>query len=457
MKSYFVYNTEITSAWSTDNADVTTQDKTKLPSAKAANSYATKSDQIGGTVTAYVVLQDPEFTGDPAAIKAANDTKLAAYNEQMNGILSQFNDMKIPTSGTSVGEDEFSLAAYSNMVNASSTNFQFRITDIQGGVGLLNDKEPMLFGTGTNATFEVTTGDNSKSGVNNGSWSYYALAGYEVNPFDDTYSVGAENAGIDLSDTTSANTREINNETIQAMSRAASHQKEILSELNDNLCGLMVEPWNADNKYLDIPKNTHPFIDEGGDFSWYSEDYEGFIVAVYEISFTVSGDGVIAGDSSRGDGKSITTDFRSIYRSESDWRAKTNALAALDGHALDVYTADTWNGFNISTFTDINAVTDLIGMKMSDQAKMSSSGEFSLLTKTGEKTVSDWSKSVDNYANDIYGVGLELANLKVSFGTGSVNLGSGTLQPIGGAGKPISFYYQPTYFNVRGSVYDTAR
>lgn len=241
------------------------------------------------------------------------------------------------------------------------------------------------------------------------------------------------------------------------MSRAASHQKEILSELNDNLCGLMVEPWNADNKYLDIPKNTHPFIDEGGDFSWYSEDYEGFIVAVYEISFTVSGDGVIAGDSSRGDGKSITTDFRSIYRSESDWRAKTNALAALDGHALDVYTADTWNGFNISTFTDINAVTDLIGMKMSDQAKMSSSGEFSLLTKTGEKTVSDWSKSVDNYANDIYGVGLELANLKVSFGTGSVNLGSGTLQPIGGAGKPISFYYQPTYFNVRGSVYDTAR
>ena len=60
------------------------------------------------------------------------------------------------------------------------------------------------------------------------------------------------------------------------------------------------------------------------------------------------------------------------------------------------------------------------------------------------------------YAEGIYGVGPELANLKIAFGNSTAS-GSKAAAIGGTSGKPFSFYYQPTYFNIRGSVYDTAR
>ena len=45
---------------------------------------------------------------------------------------------------------------------------------------------------------------------------------------------------------------------------------------------------------------------------------------------------------------------------------------------------------------------------------------------------------------------VELANVPIHFG--STVEGTGM---IGNDNSRLSFYYQPTYFNVRGSVYDT--
>ena len=86
-------------------------------------------------------------------------------------------------------------------------------------------------------------------------------------------------------------------------------------------------------------------------------------------------------------------------------------------------------------------------------------GALTLLT-TGKKdedaqeVLKNWSKALAgkkiDYEPKIYGAGLELANVPIHFG--STVEGTGM---IGNDNSRLSFYYQPTYFNVRGSVYDT--
>ncbi len=80
------YATSISSEWSSDKEDIT---GATLPTAKAANAYVTNTSTQTGSITAYVVLQDPEFTGNPSETQAANDEKLAAYNAQMQKILDE--------------------------------------------------------------------------------------------------------------------------------------------------------------------------------------------------------------------------------------------------------------------------------------------------------------------------------------------------------------------------------
>lgn len=460
-----VYNTEITSAWSTDLADTKVHDVTNLPTAKAGNSYQTTTDAISGTITAYVVLQDPEFAKDPDSIEQSNKAKLETYKNQMQSILDQFNNVatRIPKdSAVIIDKNSLSLAMYTNMVNGSSKNSGFRVTDTQGGVGMLDDKEPMIFSSDTKIDFSVTTGDKGNTTVSDGSWSYYALKGYEVTPLHDTgaisgYAHGCEGDDVDISDTTEAD-RKILNQDIQPMKNAPAYQQEVLNTLNDNLCGLMVEPWNKKGTHnLRPPEETQPYKDEGGNLNWYSEDYEGFIVAVYEISYTISGEGNLAADShSSGSTDSFGTEFRAIYRGESDWKANTNTMAALDEHKLEVYNKDTWNGFNIDTFTNVSSKYEFTGNNAKKSAWLESDGSFNLLTQYGETILKNWSEENSDFDPGIYGVGVELANLKISFGA-QATLDDETMPVIGGSnGSPISFYYQPTFFNIRGSVYDTA-
>lgn len=60
---------------------------------------------------------------------------------------------------------------------------------------------------------------------------------------------------------------------------------------------------------------------------WYTEDYEGFIVAVYNIDFTLAGDNKDINNKKNSSAGTIT-DFSAAYRHESDWRTATNDNAA---------------------------------------------------------------------------------------------------------------------------------
>lgn len=471
-----VYCTHVTTAWSTDNADTKVHEHTKLPVAKAGNSYQTTTDAISGSVEAYVVLQDPDFAENPNEVKAANEKKMQEYSAQMEGIRQQFQALaapdstRIPTEDNPVvDKDSLSLAMYSNMVNASSMNSAFRITDTQSEVPMLDDKEPMIFSKDTNVDAKVSTASSSGTGgsgsdisnpVTNKSWTYYALKGYEVKPFDNgkdsQLATGFGDLNMDISDTVGERKIKLGSDSfkIEKMPNGV-----VFNELNNHLCTVMVEPWDTDSKSLSSPAGSLPFLDEesgtpsSGSFNWYSEDYEGFIVAKFEIDFTISGkgntaaqdkDGYSSGTHSNPSGNAFGTEFRSIYRAESDWRSDVNHLAAQPDHDLHVYKPDTWKNITGSNnkigdfYLDPDKSTDKTTAVLADWASSSDIKDLSI----GNVKV--------HYAKGIYGIGVELANLNFTFGDKS-----GGEEPI--EGKPVSFYYQPTYFNIRGSVFDTAR
>lgn len=198
---------------------------------------------------------------------------------------------------------------------------------------------------------------------------------------------------------------------------------------------------NGQDKNRNIISFSDPYLNstDGTDLRWYTEDYEGFIVAVYNIDFTLAGDNKDINnkkDSTAG----IITDFSAAYRHESDWRTATNDNAA------DLVTP-TYSNIVENTYVH-NSNVDL-----------DKTGALTLLT-TGKKdedaqeVLKNWSKALAgkkiDYEPKIYGAGLELANVPIHFG--STVEGTGM---IGNDNSRLSFYYQPTYFNVRGSVYDT--
>ena len=451
------YATHLSSEWSTDLADTKCHDKTNLPVAKAGNAIKANVEKSGGTITFYVVLQDPEFTANPGVTSSINSQIMQDYEDQAQKILSQFNTAAGSNGATMTTEqwrNKLSMAMFSNVTNLSSLNSGYRVTE-QTGVALLNDKEPLKLTSDAKLTYEVTTGQKNSATTNASNWEFYALPGYKVTTMSTNCS---EAPGTDISDTTSKGQREATLagiiREVHSADSAPSHQKTTLNELNERLCMLMVPQNKAYSESLNCPAGTTPYLDGAGNFDWYAEDYEGFIVGVYEIEFTMSGKKSTW--NSKTDG-SIATEFSSIYRSESDWQAAFNELAAEDGHDLAVYTSRTFNGFNIDNFMDEGCTS-----KLPKQPKLSNNGEFHLLTTDGENTLAKWSKiSMTNlngkkYAEGIYGIGLELANLNISFGSSTAQ-GTHSNGVIGNTGKPFSFYYQPTYFNIRGSVYDTAR
>ena len=81
-----------------------------------------------------------------------------------------------------------------------------------------------------------------------------------------------------------------------------------------------------------------------------------------------------------------------------------------------------------------------------------------LLTKDGQKTLREWAKKYSKtYSEEIYGMGVELRIPVHMSNANSCATGSKSIKSTDEHNKKVSFLYQPTYFNIRGSVYDTAR
>lgn len=423
------YTTKIDSGWSTDNTDKKVQSETGLPTMKASSAYRTETSASGGTITAYVVLQDPEFTADSISVQNHNNLIMTQFNAQMEAIRKQ---VESAANGNLSNSDKFGLAMYTNLTNGSSVNSMFSKPGSNfTSADVLADKEPMILADSTVLSAKVNTGANNSisNSVDNNSWTYYALSGYEVK---NLYKTVPDNT--DISDTTSSGQRKIFGNVIKAQKDASAHQKEQLNELNEHLKSLMFEQGES----VDAPQGTTPFLAGSGaqEFAWYNEDYEGFIVAVYEIEFEVGGkNGTIANTNAVTRAK---TDFHSVYRSESDWKANTNETITTSDRSLVVDYSNLLRSLGITNVVDNNKANSTF-----------KNGELDLVTKDGRKALAEWAKNLKKdkvtYEPDIYGVGLELANLKIGFG----NIGKTNPQCI-------SFFYQPTYFNVRGSVYDTA-
>lgn len=439
-----VYTTHVSSEWSTDLADTQCHKETKLPVAKAGNAIKATTEKSGGTVTMYVILQDPEFTSNPVAVTNDNKQIMQSYVSQANNILKQFqaaassNGEKMTTAAF---KNKLSMAMYSNVTNLSSLNSGYRVTETNG-FGLLNDKEPFKLTSDAKLAYKVTTGNKGDS-ADLANWNFYALPGYKVTN-------ASSGSSTDISDTTTAHNRTINlNGSIcyvHNLEGATSYQTKVIDELNDRLCMLMVPQDKSHSESLACPSGTTPYLAGAGNFDWYSEDYEGFVVGVFEIDFTMQGK---AKSEVEAVNNALATKFSTIYRSESDWQSDFNELATKSGHDLTVYNSRTFSGFNISNFMD---------EKTKKKITIGPNGEFKLITNQGAKILNNWAGQKFNkqeFANGIYGVGLELANLNISFGSSTAN--GNKVSAIGGTGKPFSFYYQPTYFNIRGSVYDTAR
>lgn len=457
------YPTIVDSAWSTDKEDINTQAVTGLPVLKAGNSYKAETAETQGTITAYVVLQDPEFTGNPNDSQM-NKEILQEYNAEMQNILKEMgavaneqNTLAGYTSrNTAEKSDKLGFAMYTNLTNGSSTNSQFQIH----GSNELDQKEPMVI-THSTVSASVTTGakefDPTKAeGLCN--WEFYALQGNEVKPVmkndkSDTGSVGFEK-DKDISDTTSANKRKFLGVTVKSQSSAEGYIASTLSEINGRLTGIMANGQKGEG--LAYPTSTSPYLTGDNDFSWYTEDYEGFIVAVYSISFTIEGDGTDINDK-KDTNAGIITDFSAAYRHESDWRQPTNALAADDGHKLETPVS----------YTDVANVTN--SYIHNSNITVNKDGTLVLLTEktkdhdSAETILKDWSANLkkdygQEYTAAIYGIGLELANVPIHFGSKiEANQSSKDYctDVIGSDVTRRSFFYQPTYFNVRGSVYDT--
>ncbi len=435
------YPTVIDSAWSTDKEDVTIQSETKLPVLKAGNSYTTETAASSGTITAYVILQDPEFTGNPNDAQN-NEQIIKEYTAEMNKILEEMGAVDVAkyTSRDNSVKDKLGFAMYTNLTNGSSTNSQFQV---HNGNGELNEKEPMVI-THSKLTFSRTTGTQadkqSKTANDLDNWNFYALKGNDVYAYmktnDKNLVEGYEQQGTEISDTTA--NRKFLGKQVLAQSSSSGHISSTLAEINKRLTDIMA---NGQDKNRNIISFSDPYLNstDGTDLRWYTEDYEGFIVAVYNIDFTLAGDNKDINnkkDSTAG----IITDFSAAYRHESDWRTATNDNAA------DLVTP-TYSNIVENTYVH-NSNVDL-----------DKTGALTLLT-TGKKdedaqeVLKNWSKALAgkkiNYEPKIYGAGLELANVPIHFG--STVEGTGM---IGNDNSRLSFYYQPTYFNVRGSVYDT--
>ena len=435
------YPTVIDSAWSTDKEDVTIQSETKLPVLKAGNSYTTETAASSGTITAYVILQDPEFTGNPNDAQN-NEQIIKEYTAEMNKILEEIGAVDVAkyTSRDNSVKDKLGFAMYTNLTNGSSTNSQFQV---HNGNGELNEKEPMVI-THSKLTFSRTTGTQadkqSKTANDLDNWNFYALKGNDVYAYmktnDKNLVEGYEQSGTEISDTTA--NRKFLGKQVLAQSSSSGHISSTLAEINKRLTDIMA---NGQDKNRNIISFSDPYLNstDGTDLRWYTEDYEGFIVAVYNIDFTLAGDNKDINnkkDSTAG----IITDFSAAYRHESDWRTATNDNAA------DLVTP-TYSNIVENTYVH-NSNVDL-----------DKTGALTLLT-TGKKdedaqeVLKNWSKALAgkkiDYEPKIYGAGLELANVPIHFG--STVEGTGM---IGNDNSRLSFYYQPTYFNVRGSVYDT--
>lgn len=435
------YPTVIDSAWSTDKEDVTIQSETKLPVLKAGNSYTTETAASSGTITAYVILQDPEFTGNPNDAQN-NEQIIKEYTAKMNRILEEIGAVDVAkyTSRDNSVKDKLGFAMYTNLTNGSSTNSQFQI---HNGNGELNEKEPMVI-THSKLTFSRTTGSQadkqSKTANDLDNWNFYALKGNDVYAYmktnDKNLVEGYEQQGTEISDTTA--NRKFLGKQVLAQSSSSGHISSTLAEINKRLTDIMA---NGQDKNRNIISFSDPYLNstDGTDLRWYTEDYEGFIVAVYNIDFTLAGDNKDINnkkDSTAG----IITDFSAAYRHESDWRTATNDNAA------DIVTP-TYSNIVENTYAH-NSNVDL-----------DKTGALTLLT-TGKKdedaqeVLKGWSKALAgkkiDYEPKIYGAGLELANVPIHFGSATEGTGM-----IGNDNSRLSFYYQPTYFNVRGSVYDT--
>lgn len=426
------YTTKIDSSWSTDNTDKKVQSVTGLPTMKASSAYRTETSASGGTITAYVVLQDPEFTADPAGVQTHNNLVMQQFNAQMEEIRKQVADA---AGGSLSSSDKFGLAMYTNLTNGSSVNSMFSKPGSKfTSSDILADKEPMILADTTKLSAKVNTGSSAdiSTGVDNNSWTYYALSGYEVK---NLYKTVPDNT--DISDTISSGQRKIFGKVIKAQKDAPAYQKEQLNELNEHLKSLMFEQGES----VDAPQGTTPFLQGSGaqEFAWYNEDYEGFVVAVYEIEFEVGGkNGSIANTNAATAATRAKTDFHSAYRSESDWKANTNETITSSDRSLIVNYINLLNSLGITNVVDNSKANSTF-----------KNGKLDLVTKDGRKALAEWAKNLKKdkvtYEPEIYGVGLELANLKIGFG----KIGKDNPQCI-------SFFYQPTYFNVRGSVYDTA-
>lgn len=466
------YPTIVDSAWSTDKEDINTQTVTGLPVLKAGNSYKAETATTEGTITAYVVLQDPEFTGNPNDSQK-NKEILQEYNTEMQNILKEMgaiantdtNPLADYTSRTNTDNDKLGFAMYTNMTNGSSTNSQFQIHDSNSNSKELPQKEPMVI-THSTVSASVKTGAGkftSTSETDLSNWEFYALQGNKVYPImkndaSDDGSIGIEGKDTDISDTTSAGNRKFLDVTVKSQGEAPKgFIADTLSEINRRLTGIMANGQNGQNgEGLAYPTSTKPYLAGDNDFSWYTEDYEGFVVAVYSISFTIEGDGTdINGKKDNNAG--IVTDFSAAYRHESDWRQPTNALAADEKHALitpESYTEVTnvTNAFVHNSNVSLNEDDKLV--LLTGKTKTNDSAEH-ILEGWSEKLETDYTQE---YAEGIYGIGLELANVPIHFGSELETKQSNSKyckSVIGSATERRSFFYQPTYFNVRGSVYDT--
>lgn len=451
------YPTTISSEWSTDKSDMDVQNETNLPTMKASSAYSTETSTVGGTITAYVVLQDPEFAANPDEIKAKNEETMRQYNEQMEMIRSQIaGAVDNPSEASKTGnKDIFGLAMYTNMANGASLNSSFSKVPYTTA-DALPDKEPMILKDSTVMSAVVTSGNPNKSRndadihtpISNSSWNYYALSGERVL---NLYGYRDGDASLDISDTTSEGMRKIlaDEKKVQNQKEARAHQKTRLNELNAYLCELLFKQGDT----VSAPNGTKPFLNGNQEFVWYNEDYEGFVVAVLEIEFAIGGD---KGDITRvnADGHA-KTDFHSVYQHESDWRAATNDSVLIDntdGRVLAYNIGAVALDFNISNGTAAEVTLGKDAKCFLFESPMTP--KMSLLTEKSADIIQGWSKELNNYEPGIYGIGLELANLHIKFGVPNDNTDNKIIENDSGA---WSFFYQPTYYNIRGSVFDTAR
>lgn len=435
------YATMINSEWSTDKTDNDILKGTGLPTIKAGNAYTTSTDVTGGTITMYVVLQDPEFAAPnrKTEIENYNNSVMKSYQQTVNDILADLKD------------NGFQM--YTNAVNGSSKDSGMQV---HTGTFELNDKEPMKFNNN-----EVTV-KHDKVDVNPGTkadfdkWTYYALRGnkFKAQLNADTYQNAAV-SNTDISDT--VNNRKISIDStdysIKNMDDAKGHVSTTLTELNERLTGIMSAPQYSQNGNkaqgtTKIPSTYKPYADwdsssETFAFDWYGEDYEGFVVAVYTIDFSRESKNAF-----KANGEAVltktTTDPATIYRHESDWQSKTNE----DAHELKTpsYKISGVDHIYASTKTTINNL------------ELESNGEILLLTKDGQKTLREWAKKYSKtYSEEIYGMGVELRIPVHMSNANSCATGSKSIKSTDEPNKKVSFFYQPTYFNIRGSVYDTAR